>query len=109
MNRFSKETKFSYYLHKIRLPLVAFIILFLLFFRGISSIDQASVEQQQEILATSLQRNITQCYALEGTYPPSLEYIITNYGLIYDDNLFFLDYQFIGSNIYPNVTIILKE
>jgi len=109
MNRFSKEKKISYYFSKIRLPLIAFIILFILFLRGVSSIDVATVEQQQKSLTTSLQRNITQCYALEGTYPPSLDYLVAHYGLIYDETLLFVDYQFIGANIYPDVTIILKE
>ena len=29
-----------------------------------------------------------------------------DYGLIYDDSLFFVDYRTQGSNIYPEVTII---
>jgi hypothetical protein len=32
-----------------------------------------------------------------------------NYGLTYDEDLFFVDYQTIGSNILPDVTIIEKE
>lgn len=109
MNRFSKENKLLHYIKKIKLPLIAFLILFFLFFRGISSVDATTIKKQQESLTTSLQRNITQCYALEGTYPPTLEYLVSHYGLIYDKTILFVDYQFIGTNIYPDVTIILKE
>ena len=31
-----------------------------------------------------------------------------HYGLTYDENLFFVDYQTVGANIYPDVTIIEK-
>ncbi len=51
-------------------------------------------------------RSITHCYAVEGTYPSSLEYLKENYGLTYDETVFFVDYQTIGSNILPDVTII---
>lgn len=109
MNRFSKENKFMFYLKKIRLPILAFIILFVLFYRAINSVDTTTAQKQQEQLIKSLERSITQCYAIEGSYPPSLKYIQENYGLVYDNNSLFIDYQFIGANIYPDITIILLD
>ena len=35
-----------------------------------------------------------------------LEYLESHYGLTYDHDLFFVDYQAIGSNIMPDVTIV---
>ena len=68
------------------------------------------IEMREEYkrLETALQRSVIQCYAVEGTYPPSLDYIKTHYGLTYDKDLFFVDYQPVGSNMRPEVTIILK-
>jgi hypothetical protein len=109
MNRFSKENKLKYYLKKIRLPIVAFFILFFFFFDAIGSVDETTAQKQEEHLTTSLRRNITQCYAVEGTYPPSLDYIKENYGLTYDESILFIDYKFIGANIYPDITIIQLE
>ena len=48
------------------------------------------------------------CYALEGFYPPSLEYMEEHYGLTYDKSAYIVDYQPVGNNIYPNYTIIKK-
>ena len=45
---------------------------------------------------------------MEGTYPQSLDYLKEYYGLMYDEDLFFVDYQVMGSNILPDVTIIEK-
>ena len=53
--------------------------------------------------------SIVNCYCVEGTYPPSLSYLTEHYGLTYDKDLFFVDYQAIGSNIFPDVTVIRKE
>ena len=56
-----------------------------------------------------MERNIVHCYALEGFYPPSLEYMEEHYGLTYDKTLFIVNYQPIGTNIYPDYTVIRKE
>ena len=63
---------------------------------------------QKESLERALNRSIVYCYATEGTYPESLEDLKAHYGLTYDEDLFFVDYQTVGANIYPDVTIIEK-
>lgn len=90
------------------LPAAAFIILFLLFLRGVNSVGSSTLDKQQESLETALSRSIAQCYAVEGTYPPSLEYLKEHYGLTYDEDRFFIDYQVFGSNLMPDVTVIVK-
>lgn len=88
------------------LPLLLFIIIAVLFIRGIASVSDTTLAKQRESLETALHRSISQCYAVEGLYPPTLDYIEQHYGLIYDKELFRVDYQPFGSNIFPDVTII---
>ena len=100
MHRFT--TKFNRYEYR-RLPvrmlyLVCPVIL-VLFWVMIHSVDQSTLDRQQDII---------HCYAVEGFYPPSLSYMEEHYGLTYDKDLFFVDYQPVGSNMRPEVTIILK-
>lgn len=83
-----------------------FLIVFLL---SLSSIQESTLEKQQESLESALIRDITHCYAVEGFYPPSLSYIEEHYGLTYDKELFFVDYRPVGSNMRPDVTIILRK
>lgn len=66
----------------------------------------ASISKQKEQLEASLHRNIIQCYALEGIYPPDLDYLKEHYGLEYDDSVFFIDYQPIALNIMPDYTVL---
>lgn len=88
------------------LPLALGILTIVLFIYGVSYISEASIEEQHQSLEKAVSRDIAQCYAVEGMYPPSLEYLKSHYGLIYDEEIFFVDYQPIGSNIFPDVTII---
>lgn len=83
-----------------------FLLIFFLFVQGISSFSVSTKRRQKESLENALMRNITYCYAVEGAYPESLDYLKENYGLTYDENLFFVDYHIDGSNIFPDITII---
>lgn len=107
MNRFESSGRFRR-LHFISLPALAFVILFFLFMQGIASVSDTTYKKQEESLHAAIERSVVQCYAVEGTYPPSLSYLENHYGLTYDHELFFIDYQVYGSNIYPNITILRK-
>ena len=88
---------------------IALFVLFLSFFTsGISKISQETDENQSELLHLAISRGITHCYATEGHYPESLEYLQEHYGITYDTNKYFVDYQVLGKNIFPDVTIIEK-
>ena len=82
------------------------IAVFVLFFVGIYAISRGNTERQLESLEKAINRDVVQCYSLEGIYPPSLEYLEEHYGLVYDRNLFFVDYRPIAANIYPDITIL---
>jgi len=107
MNRFESHG----HLQRLRffsLPLLAFLLLFIFFIQGVSSVSNTTYEKQEESLQTAIERSVVQCYAVEGTYPPSLSYLEKHYGLTYDHDLFFVDYQVYGSNIFPDITILRK-
>ena len=77
-----------------------------LFVYALGNLGQDTLKRQQESLTNALNRDIAQCYAVEGIYPPNLAYLQQHYGLTYDTALFYVDYQPIGSNLYPDITII---
>ncbi|MDC7294414.1 MULTISPECIES: hypothetical protein [unclassified Butyrivibrio] len=91
------------------ISILIFAMVLVLFFIAVDETGRGTVKKQQESLENALSRDIVQCYAIEGRYPPSLEYMEDHYGLIYDKSVFFVDYQPIGSNLYPDVTVILIE
>lgn len=48
------------------------------------------------------------CYAAEGVYPPSLEYMEERYGLKYDKEEYEIWYSVFGSNLMPDITVLVK-
>lgn len=105
MNRFEQDK--PHFISKViyLLPVIAFLLFFILFLRGIDTVNDVTRAKQKENLETALSRSITQCYAVEGVYPPSLDYLINHYGLLYDEETFLIDYEYTGSNLRPEVRI----
>ncbi len=76
---------------------------------ALGRISAHTAGEQEELLEQMIWRGITQCYVMEGSYPESLEYLEDAYGVSYDTDRYFVDYQVWGSNIVPEVTIIEKQ
>lgn len=109
MNRFTQSKTISLS-HIWQLLCILFIAGFVIFFiRGVNSVDNTTSSEQAKSLETAVRRSVAQCYAVEGTYPPSLDYLKEHYGLIYDEDAFYIDYTAIGSNIMPDITILPRS
>lgn len=108
MNRFTRNRTISLS-HIWQFVSMFFVLGFLIFFIvGVSTVDDTTSNEQAKSLETAVRRSVAQCYAVEGTYPPSLEYLEEHYGLLYDTDSFYIDYTAIGSNIMPDITILPK-
>ena len=104
MARFQKEKKRKF--SAIVLSAVLFLGVLALFSGGVSRFSRQTRTRQKEALEDALYRSILTCYALEGHYPQSLDYIREHYHLTYNEDLFFVDYRVLGENILPDVTIL---
>lgn len=110
MNRFEQtERSFHHSFAAFFFPTMGFVILLLFFLNGIHSVNDTTLTKQQESLEQALMRCISHCYAVEGAYPSSLEYLITNYGLSYNTDIFLIDYEYYGDNLLPDYTILRKQ
>lgn len=86
--------------------LISCILLPALLFGASRFFGNSLSQQELSTLADSVRRAAVQCYALEGFYPPSLDYLQEKYGVTADGNRFFIDYQFIASNLLPDITVL---
>lgn len=74
-------------------------------FRGVS---EKSSEAQTELVRGAVRRAAVTCYAVEGAYPATLDYLKENYGLIYDEENYFVFYDSFASNILPDIRVTEK-
>lgn len=74
-----------------------------------NKLENDSAAEQHEALEKALERDITTCYALEGYFPPDLQYLRDHYGLAYDEDRFYVDYRPHGSNIRPFYIVLDRK
>lgn len=82
------------------------MVLYLLF--GAREVEKGSKEESYKILKDAINRAAVQCYAIEGFFPPNIEYLEKNYGLIVDYDKYFVSYEAFASNIMPIVDVFIK-
>jgi len=90
--------------------IITIIIIFIIVLVSFQAVDKISKNDGDRSAAIEkvIMRAAVQCYALEGSYPPNIEYLTENYGIIVDENQYFYFYDTNGANIAPNIEVIKK-
>ena len=89
----------------ILLPLAVLAVL-LCFTTALGNLDSAQSEESMRQLEQALRRGCVAGYAAEGSYPADLDYLKEHYGLVWNEERYWIDYQPIGSNLMPDVTVV---
>ena len=104
--RFVQGKQSSHKFMRVILPAVVFAGIVVIFVLLTGNLNSQTLKRQKESLVNAINRDIAFCYAIEGKYPESLDYLKENFGLSYDEGAFFVDYRLMAANIYPDVTVI---
>ena len=101
-----KKTRRS--LHWLPKALLAALILTAFLF-GLSRLENGSSELQRQQLEDSIRRTCVACYATEGVYPPTLEYLEDHYGVQIDRSRYAVFYEIFAENLMPEITVVSNE
>ena len=83
---------------------VIVLLVWLLYSRAAASMDTDG----GQTLETALENSAVLCYSLEGFYPPSLDYLADNYGVVVDREHYIVHYDVFASNIMPDIRVVPK-
>ena len=87
------------------LPAAAAAVL-LFFAVALNSLDNGRSEEDQRQLEVALRRGCVACYAAEGIYPPSLEYLKDYYGIQVNEERYTVYYDAFAENLMPSITVL---
>jgi len=73
---------------------------------AISRLDRDRARQDIRQLEQALRRSAAACYALEGAYPPNVDYMCEHYGLTYNKNRYIVHYELFASNFMPDIAVM---
>ena len=90
------------------LPAAAAVVL-ICFFVGLANLDKGQGEEGRSRLEESLRRAAVACYAAEGIYPPTLDYLETRYGIQIDRTRYAVFYEIFAENLMPDITVVELE
>ncbi|WP_444642748.1 hypothetical protein ACRQU7_00115 [Caproiciproducens sp. R1] len=100
------KKKFAY--RDLLLSVLIFCALLYLFWSGLSSALRANSEEKLRVTRAAVQKAIVNCYAVEGFYPPDIQYLENHYGIEIDHGKYVVQYETAGSNIMPSVRVLEK-
>ena len=87
------------------LKLVALVAVLVLAVMLVNRISASQEQAETEIVRDAIKNAALTCYAVEGAYPDSIEYLRRYYRLAYDEERYFVTYDAFSSNLIPNIYV----
>lgn len=91
------------------LSVISFAIVVGLFISSVMFFSGKANREGTETLRKAITRASVECYAIEGRYPPSVDYLAENYGIQIDKDRYHVFYNGFASNIMPEITVMEAE
>ena len=87
---------------------VLFALMILWAVLALGNASQASDSERLAQVKQTVENGITLCYATEGAYPESLEYLTESYGVVFDESRYLVHYERFAANVRPTVTVLRR-
>ena len=88
--------------------MLIFLAIVVILVLAVSDVSKTSSDESLTIAENSIRRAVITCYAQEGRYPESIDYLKENYGLYVSDD-YIVRYDIFASNIMPDIMVIRKQ
>jgi len=73
---------------------------------GVGRAAGSDSAEEKRLAEESVRRAAVSCYAIEGFYPDSYEYLRDNYHVRVDESKYVVEYSAFASNLMPDITIL---
>ena len=99
------EKRLGRLLRGVLLPVAALAVL-VFFAAAVNSLDGGREAESLEQLEQAVLRGCAACYASEGAYPASLDYLEEHYGVQIDRERYTVHYDIFAENLMPDITVM---
>ena len=79
------------------------------FFTATGNLGAGQQEAGRQQLETALRRAAVACYAAEGIYPPTVQYLTDHYGIQIDREKYHVFYEVFAENLMPDITVLTAQ
>ena len=88
--------------------LVAIVAVLVLAVMLVNRIGTAHEIAETQLVRDAVKNAALTCYAVEGAYPDSLDYLREHYQLAYDEDRYYITYDAFASNLIPDIYVTEK-
>lgn len=107
MHLYEKKKKRGF--HGIFRSVVLFAAMILLVVFLLSQTDGTARSRGEQVVKQAVTKAAVTCYALEGSYPEDLQYLIDNYGLVVNTDRYMVSYEPSGANLMPSIIVTQRS
>ncbi len=86
--------------------IIVFIAIVIIAVFAVNIIAGKSETGFEKSVTDSVRKTVIACYALEGAYPPDIQYLKDHYGLIVDEEKYIVFYNAFAENVMPDIKVI---
>ena len=90
----------------IKLAGIAAVLALMVFLTG--RISGMHDQEEAEMVRNAIRQATLTCYAVEGAYPDSMDYLREHYHIAYDEDQFYVTYNSFASNQFPDIYVVEK-
>lgn len=96
------------WLYRVILPVAVGAVLLGWFWIAVGNLGSSQGEEGRRQLEEALRRAAVACYAAEGIYPPTLDYLCEHYGVEINGERYNVFYEIFADNLMPDITVLEK-
>lgn len=78
-------------------------------YKAVVKIGNNQQAESLKQLDQSIRKAMMTCYAAEGVYPPTIQYLKDNYGIQVDETKYVVFYEVFWENMMPDITVMERQ
>ena len=90
------------------LSLLPFLLMIVGIIFIVEYVDNKTSAESVQVIEANIRKAAISCYAIEGAYPQTVEYLEETYGLQINHDKYVVEYDIIGANVMPWVAVVEK-
>lgn len=99
----------SFVIVKVILIFAALTLAVFCLYKATIKMNSGQEAESLKQLDRSIRKATMTCYATEGIYPPTIQYLKDNYGIQIDESRFTVFYEVFAKNMMPDITVMENQ
>lgn len=103
------KRKVNFYVIRVLGMVLLILVAVFCLYKAVNKMGNNEQAESLKQLDSSIRKATMTCYAAEGVYPPTVQYLVDNYGIQLDESRFVVFYEVFGDNLMPNITVLERQ